>query len=52
MHEWSKTHSTLWQGSSQLQKYQAERMSSRIAAEQSKYAAGMADTQDWQFETC
>jgi len=28
------------------------RMSRRIAVDQRRYAAGMADTQGWQFETC
>jgi len=43
--QWGKTQSTLRQGSSQLQKHQAARMSRRTAVEQRKYAAGMADTQ-------
>ena len=50
--QWSRTHSVLRQRSSQLQKHQATRMSRRIAIEQRKYAAGMAGTQGWQFETC
>jgi len=47
----SGTHSTLRQGSSQLQKHQAARMFRRIVVEQRRYAAGLADTQGWQFET-
>jgi len=43
---------TLRKGSSQLRKHQAARMSRRIAVEQRRYAAGMADTRDRQFETC
>jgi len=48
----SGTHSVLRQCSSQLQKHQAARISRRIAVEQRRYAAGMADTQGWPFETC
>jgi len=33
-----------WQGSSQMQKHEAARMSRRIAVEQRMYATGMADT--------
>jgi len=40
------------QRSSHLQNCKSERMSRRIAIEQSRYAAGMADTEGWQFETC
>jgi len=50
--QWSKTHTRPRQGSSQLQKQQAARMSRRLAIEQRMYAAGMADTQGWQFEIC
>jgi len=46
----SRTPSVQRQRGSQLQKYKAARMSSRIAFDQ-KYAAGM-DTQGWQLETC
>jgi len=30
----------------------AARTSRRIAVEQRRYATGMVDTQDWQWETC
>jgi len=40
----SKTHSTLRQGSSQLQKHQALRMSRPIAIEQRSCAAEMVET--------
>jgi len=47
----SRTDSALHQRSSQLQKYKAARMSRRVAVEQRRYAAGMADIQGWQFAT-
>ena len=50
--QWSKTHLMLRQGSSQLQKHQGARMSRRTAVDQRRHAAGMAETQGWQFETC
>jgi len=43
----SRTHSRLRQCSLQLQKQQALRLSRRIAVEQRRYAAVMADTQDF-----
>jgi len=42
--QWNKTHSTLRQGSSQLEIHQASRMPRWIVAEQSLYAVGMSDT--------
>ena len=42
----------LRQRSSHLQNCKSARMSRRIAVEQKRYAAGMADTEGWQFETC
>jgi len=48
----NRPHSVLRQGSSQLQKYKVARISRPIAIEKRRYAAGMADTQGWQFETC
>jgi len=42
----------LRQRSSHLQNCKSARMSRRIAVEQRRYAAGMADTEGWQFETC
>ena len=42
--QWSQTHSKLRQRSSQVQKHQAARISRRIAVEQRRYAAEMADT--------
>ena len=44
----SRTQSVLCQRTSHLQKHQAKRMSRRIAVEQRRYAAGMADTQGLQ----
>jgi len=35
-----------------LEKHQAVLMCLRIAFEQSRYAAAMAETQGWQFDTC
>jgi len=42
----------LHQRSSHLQNYKSARMSRRIAVEQRRYAAEMADNYGWQFETC
>jgi len=48
-----KTHSVLHQRSSQLQKYGCANVSSNISRPDiRRYAAVLADTQGWQFETC